>query len=189
MKRFFTADTHFRHSNIIKYSNRPFPNVKAMDETLIKNWNELVGPKDEVFHLGDLVFGYEEDIFRILRALNGNIFFIFGNHDKELRRFEKRWRGVNIPELTGRVSFLGDYREIKIEGQSITLSHYAFKVWNKSHHGAWNLYGHSHGSLPDDPNSLQIDVGVDCHNYRPISFEEVKGIMTKKTFKPIDHHG
>jgi len=63
------------------------------------------------------------------------------------------------------------------------------RVWNKSHHGALNLYGHSHGSLPDDPHALAIDVGVDCHNFTPISFEQVKKIMSKKTFKPIDHHG
>jgi calcineurin-like phosphoesterase family protein len=63
------------------------------------------------------------------------------------------------------------------------------RVWNKSHHGAWHLYGHSHGTLPDDPNALSFDCGVDCHNYTPISFEQVEAIMAKKTFKPIDHHG
>jgi calcineurin-like phosphoesterase family protein len=51
-----------------------------------------------------------------------------------------------------------------------------------------NKYGHSHGSLPDDNKSLSFDVGCDSHNYRPISYDEVKKIMSKKTFKPIDHH-
>jgi len=63
------------------------------------------------------------------------------------------------------------------------------RVWNKSHHGAWHLYGHSHGTLPDDKNSLSFDVGVDCHNFTPINFEQVSAIMKKKNFKPIDHHG
>lgn len=63
------------------------------------------------------------------------------------------------------------------------------RVWNKSHYGAWMLYGHSHGSLIDDPNSLSFDVGVDCHNYKPFSFEEVKEIMSHKIWKAIDHHG
>ena len=44
-------------------------------------------------------------------------------------------------------------------------------------------------SLPDDPNSLSMDVGVDCHNFFPVSFEEFDARMKKKTFKPIDHHG
>jgi calcineurin-like phosphoesterase family protein len=79
--------------------------------------------------------------------------------------------------------------EIAVEGQDITLCHYALRVFNKSHHGSWHLYGHSHGTLPDDPNSLSFDVGVDCHNYFPISLDQVKKIMSKKTWKPIDHHG
>lgn len=58
-----------------------------------------------------------------------------------------------------------------------------------SHRGAWNLYGHSHNSLKDDPHSLQLDVGVDAWDYRPASFEEVRERMSKKTFQPVDHHG
>lgn len=58
-----------------------------------------------------------------------------------------------------------------------------------SHHGSWQLYGHSHNSLKDDPHSLQLDVGVDAWDYRPASFEEVRERMSKKTFEPADHHG
>jgi len=99
---------------------------------------------------------------------------------------------------------------IKIGEQQIWLSHYAHRVWNKSHHGVFHLFAHSHNSLPDDPNSLSFDVGVDAtaarlsglpsgktvvagttkpEDYRPISFDEVVEIMSKKTFKPLDHHG
>jgi hypothetical protein len=28
------------------------------------------------------------------------------------------------------------------------LCHYAMRVWNRSHHGAWHLYGHSQGESP-----------------------------------------
>jgi calcineurin-like phosphoesterase family protein len=73
--------------------------------------------------------------------------------------------------------------------RDITLLHYALRVWNKSHYSSWHLYGHSHGSLPDDPNSMSFDVGIDCHNYTPISFEQVKAIMARKTYVPVDHHG
>jgi len=60
------------------------------------------------------------------------------------------------------------------------------KVWQASHHGTYHIYGHSHGELPDDSSSLSFDVGVDCHNYCPINYEEIKCIMkTKQWASPI----
>ena len=56
-KTFFVSDTHFNHTNIIKYCNRPFNNADEMDAALIKNWNTKV-PKDGiVYHLGDFAWG------------------------------------------------------------------------------------------------------------------------------------
>jgi calcineurin-like phosphoesterase family protein len=179
MNYWFTADTHFGHANIIKYCNRPFANEQEMNAAMIKNWNALVKDEDIVYHLGDFCFGREDYHFNaFFKQLKGMIILIKGNHDK------LAWRN--------RSNFFASYdtyHEIRVNGQDITLNHYAQKVWNKSHHGAWHLYGHSHGSLPDDPNSLSFDCGVDCHNFTPINFEHVKEIMSKKTFKPIDHHG
>jgi calcineurin-like phosphoesterase family protein len=63
------------------------------------------------------------------------------------------------------------------------------KVWNGSHKGDWQLYGHSHGTLPDDPNALSCDVGVDCWNYFPVSMEQLRAKMKTKNYKSIDHHG
>ena len=50
--------------------------------------------------------------------------------------------------------------------------------------GLGTFTGNSHGNLKDDPESLSLDVGVDCHNYRPIAYEEIKKIMSKKNWKP-----
>jgi calcineurin-like phosphoesterase family protein len=182
MKYFFSSDFHFNHVNILTYSKRPFKNVEEMNETIITNWNSRVSPNDVGFFLGDFVFGGESEVARFLSRLNGTINIIFGNHDKSLRNFAKH-------VVLNKVNYLGDYAEVTINGQFIVLSHYAFRVWNRSHYGSYNLYAHSHGSLPDDPNARAIDVGVDCHNFYPISFEQVAAIMEKKNWKPIDHHG
>lgn len=47
-----------------------------------------------------------------------------------------------------------------------------------------SLYGHSHGTLPDDEAALSFDVGVDCHNFYPVSYEEVKAVMARKKWTP-----
>lgn len=172
-KIYFISDTHFGHQNIIKYCNRPFKNAYEMDEALIRNWNETVSQDDMVYHVGDFALG--SDPAKILRRLNGSKILIKGNHDKR-------------PQLAHGWSEIHPYLEITIEKQFIVLFHYSMRVWNKHHHGSWQLFGHSHGSLPDDPTAKSIDVGVDCHNYRPISFEDIRRIMAKKTIAVVDHH-
>ena len=66
------SDTHFGHKNVIKYDNRPFQDVAAMDEALIKNWNSVVKPGDTIYHLGDFAFSSEDKVCEVLERLNGN---------------------------------------------------------------------------------------------------------------------
>lgn len=156
-----------------------------MDDTLIKNWNRVVGSSDTVYHLGDFAFYKDQQHTRnVIRALNGNKILIRGNHDKNLE-----------PETLQMFGGVHSYYELNIADkdvargkQMIVLFHYSMNVWNKSHHSSWHLFGHSHGTLPENSHSLSFDVGSDCHNLTPISYEQVKKIMSKKTFKPVDHH-
>ena len=176
----FTSDTHFGHTNVIKYSNRPFADVDEMDEMMIKAWNERVRPGDRVYHLGDFSFHRLEKTVEILGRLAGQKYLVFGNHDKRMRK-ETRF--------TGHWLWSRDLDQIEVDDQKIVLCHYAMLTWNQSHRGSWMLHGHSHGSLPDDPHSLRMDVGVDPNGYRPINLEEVREIMSKKEFRSVDHHG
>jgi calcineurin-like phosphoesterase family protein len=187
MNYWFTSDTHFFHKNICKYANRPFANIYEMNEVLIKNWNEKIQDDDIVFFLGDFAFANGAQIKDLFFKLKGKISVIWGNHDQSLKQFLKGIK--NYPELWKRIEILGDYAEITVNNQDITLCHYAMRTFNGSHRGSWQLYGHSHASLPDDPHSLSIDVGVDCNNYYPFSFEQIKEIMSKKLWQPVDHHG
>ena len=68
---FFTSDTHFNHTNIIRFCNRPFKDVSHMNETMISNWNRVVGPEDIVFHLGDFCLGGSAEWINVLNRLNG----------------------------------------------------------------------------------------------------------------------
>lgn len=189
MTTFFTADTHFGHTRIMEYSHRPFKSAEEMDEALVANWNAVVRSGDTVYFVGDLSFRDHKNTAWLLSRLNGNIGLILGNHDKKLQ----------LSEVLRRFVFVKDLYTVKVEDpdvdgrsrgiQRIVLCHYAMRVWEAMHYGAWHLYGHSHGSLPDDPRAKAFDVGVDCHGYKPISYERVKEIMATKTFAPLDHHG
>lgn len=186
MTIYFTADLHLDHANIIRYCNRPFQDVQEMNECLIKNWNSCIQPNDQVYILGDLVFAFESRAISLVKRLNGEKFLIEGNHDSKIlrsREFRNQFNGI-YPIYELEVQDSDAYRS----KQKITLLHYAMRVWNKSHRGAWHLYGHSHGTLPDDPNSLSFDVGVDANQYFPISYQQVKARMKQKTWTPIDKH-
>jgi calcineurin-like phosphoesterase family protein len=78
--RWFTSDEHYFHKNIITYSKRPFRDVPEMNEEMIRRHNAVVGPQDEVWHLGDFVM--KGDPGDILSQLNGRHHLVSGNHDK-----------------------------------------------------------------------------------------------------------
>src|ERR1035437_2359950 len=122
-----------------------------MNEALVNNWNSVVKPEDTVYYLGDFGFGSAESLINYANQLNGTKHMIWGNHDKELQKY----RGDTCFVTTSH------YKEITIENQFIVLSHYAFLVWNKCHRSSWNLFGHSHNSLPVDMTVKRLDVGVD----------------------------
>ncbi|NOQ73967.1 MAG: phosphoesterase [Crocinitomix sp.] len=176
---YFTSDHHFGHKNIIKFSERPFKDVNEMDEFMIQKWNEKINPEDEVYHLGDVGLTSSGNLRKILDRLNGKIYLINGNHEKAAQACHSRFEWIK------------DYFELVIKDdefkkgqQLLVLSHYAMRVWNASHWGTYMLYGHSHGHLPDDPKALSFDVGVDCHDFSPLSYEEVKAIMKTKNWEP-----
>lgn len=179
MKHYFTSDYHFGHTNILKYDNRPYTDIVTHDNDIIAKHNSIVTDEDEVYFLGDFTFSKDKKyVESLLVRLNGKKFFIKGNHDRSDM--------IKLYHKYG--TYLGELAEIFVGEQKIVLCHYAMKVWNKSHCGAWHLYGHSHGSLFNDPSSLSFDVGIMLNNYYPLSFEQISVIMSKKQFKSIDHH-
>ena len=79
--KYFIADTHFNHENIIRYCNRPFENSNEMNEYIINKWNSVVNENDVVYHLGDVGFGNTEELKQLVGRLNGTKILIRGNHD------------------------------------------------------------------------------------------------------------
>jgi calcineurin-like phosphoesterase family protein len=199
MTRFFTSDTHFGHKNIIKYSNRPFNDVQHMNEMLIKNWNDTVAPDDLVFHLGDVALGPWEDWDRVLTRLNGYKVLVVGNHDRifkgEKPRMQERfadtyhqWFDEIHDNITGLMIDLGFH---------VNLSHFPydgdshdgdrFTEHRLEDRGTVLIHGHTHAEYNSKgldarvsyskANTLQIHVGQDAWNYRPVSEDEVCNLL------------
>jgi calcineurin-like phosphoesterase family protein len=177
---FFTSDEHYGHSRIIGFANRPFDDITEMREELIRRHNDVVGPGDLVYHLGDFSFQEPEEAIKVVKRLNGNKFLVWGNHDKALRKSK---------EFMSQWIWCKDQAEIEVQGTKVVLNHFPMLAWNKSHHGSFHVHGHCHGTLKPDPGARRVDAGVDCFDYYPAHFEEIKAIMDKKVFVPIDQHG
>ena len=59
-------------------------------------------------------------------------------------------------------------------------------TWDGSHRGIWQLYGHIHTEkgkktpLDDKLVPNQYDVGMDNNDYTPVSWQQLKEIITKR---------
>ena len=168
---FFTADTHFFHKNVIRYCNRPFSSVAEMNDILIQNWNSVVNPGDIVYHLGDFAHCCKpHEAIAIRKQLNGQIIMIRGSHDHHMSFLAPYLTNVHTV-LTAKF-----YDKPEME---ITLSHHPFLSWPKCHYGTWHLFGHHHGNLrlPAEIMGKSFDCGVDCWDYKPISYDQVVAAM------------
>ncbi len=159
---FFTADTHFGHGGARGLYRRPFDTTAAMDRAMIERWNAIVGPDDEVWHLGDVALGLNPDrIASLLATLHGRKHLVRGNNDTDAVSALDHWRSVH------------DLVRLEHDGVRMTLCHYALRTWPDQARGGLNLHGHSHGRLKPFPR--QFDVGVDARDFRPVTLPDLLG--------------
>jgi calcineurin-like phosphoesterase family protein len=187
-KPFFFSDPHWGHPRICQYSNRPFGSLHEMNQALIENWNSVVHQHNHVYVLGDVSFTSRHATAAILQKLKGKKFLVAGNHDSKHRKQQ---------EFQSCFEWVKDYHELHVQdaeapgrNQLIVLFHYPIESWNKARHGSWHLHGHTHGSYNarnEARGIKRLDVGVDVHGYKPVSYEQIKAIMaTRQVTK--DHH-
>ena len=111
-------------------------------------------------------------LFLILDRLNGRIYLIMGNHDlKNIRQ-----------GYIDRFEHVAMQMHITVGKQKIYLNHYPFLCFDGGYKDVWQLFGHVH-TRKNNTYPTQYDVGVDNNNYTPVSFEQVKRIMTKQIEK------
>lgn len=159
---YIISDTHFYHEHITGTkgfckTRKHFSGSKEMNETIIDNWNAVVGAEDTVYHLGDIGLGRRRDVLEILKRLNGRIYFVRGNHDcsRDLTVFEKE-SPILLEEPKFKIIPMGTIKKRK--GIMYYLTHYPQKL-GASRLKIRNLCGHLHESESSDPNVL--NVGID----------------------------
>jgi calcineurin-like phosphoesterase family protein len=150
---FLISDTHFGHTNIIKYCDRPFANADEMDEALIKNWNSVVGPQDKVYHLGDVTLSTKK--MWIMDHLNGTKVLIKGNHD--------------IFPLKVYTPYFKDIRGSH-EIANLLLTHIPVHKSQFTRYKA-NVHGHLHEKILKERG--YHSVCVEQTNYTPIALDEL----------------
>ena len=200
MRTFVTSDLHFFHRNIIDYSNRPYrdangdPDVDAMNEGIISNWNEVVSDGDRVYIIGDVSMGGKAKapaLAECLRRLNGDKYLVPGNHDTWILDSEECMKELTLLPAIYELKVSDDTLPKKgnqIARQTIVLCHYSMRVWHKNGRGAWHLFGHSHGTMDGIGKSFDIGFDGPYSNHRPMSYEQVREIMNTRELVLLDHH-
>lgn len=167
---FFIADTHFGHRGIIEFSetkpHRPFTTIEEHDAELVRRWNNVVGPKDTVWHLGDFCFGKRN--LEIAAQLNGNKKLVMGNHDMYATEDYLRY----FTRIAGLVEYKG-----------LVLSH---SPLHDSQLARWymNVHGHLHTkrvmkkiwikagvTIDGIPDPRYVCVSAEQVNLTPVPFD------------------
>lgn len=195
------SDPHYAHKNICRGTTnwrtpkgeipisqtRDFETVEKMNETIIRNINNVVGQNDVAICLGDWSFSGFETIreFRE-RLIVKEIHLILGNHDD----FIERNRG-NIREIFTTVTH---YNRLELDEYKFELLHYPISSWRNMKRGSMMLHGHCH--LPPNKRfgiGKRMDIGLDSHpEFRP--YHIIREIVPLLKNRPIvseisdDHH-
>ncbi|WP_150272887.1 metallophosphoesterase family protein [Paenibacillus tepidiphilus] len=169
MQRYYIADPHFGHANIIHMTKRPFATVEAMDQAMIDAWNERVTDEDEVYIIGDLIYRSRFTAGYYLSQLKGSKHLILGNHDKWLKPEEHHHFFESISHI----------KELTDEGKYLVLCHYPLAEWPGFHRNSLHIFGHIHNTREGDAfryyqgNTRMLNAGVDINHYAPVRLQEL----------------
>lgn len=160
-----TADPHFGHANICKFTNsdgskvRPWDDVNEMDAALIKNWNDRVHSQDRVYLLGDVTFT-AKNMHKYISQLSGRICLVPGNHDpKKMRKY---------------FELFDDVRGY-VQRNGWIMSHIPIHPGSLGRWGL-NIHGHLHGNhvkIGDAPDLRYVCVSVEHTDFAPVELTQL----------------
>ena len=175
VEHFFVSDTHFFHESILS-TRKLFGSIEEHDNTIVQNWNSVVGKCDRVYHLGDVVLGAgslheNKRVITLLSKLNGKKTLTLGNHDSRAKIEVYRCFFDNI---VGSLKFKGDFicQHFPVHPQQLVERFRA------------NIHGHTHSKnielLDGRRDPRYVNVSLEQIGYTPISFEVIKENLRKE---------
>lgn len=196
---FFTADTHFDHQRTLELSQRPFVNLNEMNKALVDNWNNTVNDDSFIIHHGD--FGnpkFAKELRGHIILIPGNYERDAVKKDPEYySQFDNTKvlvLNANPDGLDSQIIVKDNKTKIKIQEKYPVELNPKATFENKAMQTLFtkiicthepminsapmkdtkncNLFGHIHGLQM--VKLYGLNVGVDSHNYKPISIETVE---------------
>lgn len=164
---YITSDTWFGRPQILQIANRAFNDIEEMNSTLIKNWNKKVKKTDVVFHLGN--FAWDPTTARkVLKKLNGKIYFLRGNQDAALEEVIDDFPNAEFVNQT--IKELADF--------DLVLCHYPLAVWNGKDSGTIHIHGHTVFSHKTNLTiESRFNICTDFWGYSPINYLTLKDFI------------
>ena len=168
---YFSSDLHLNHNKDFIYAERGFSSIEEMNETIIKNFNEIITPEDDLYLLGDNFLGELETGIHLFSQLLGKIHLIWGNHDTDTRKTAM----TECPNIVEICSYANMFHYHKWH---FYLSHFPTVTTNFDDYKkplkqrTLSLHGHTH-SKEKFNNWGAYNVAVDAHNCYPASIDQI----------------
>lgn len=167
----FTSDTHFCQQRTLELSRRPFVDVTSMDYEMVSNWNKRVTMQDEVIHAGDFIDPDKAaaKLKQMLSILNfKKMHWVLGNYDRKIKDLI-----VQCAAESGRdIAVYDSNYKFSTDKHSYVVVHEPNDFAIDASLDDIILYGHIHGRSFAKKNGF--DLGIDYHQYSPISIEQVE---------------
>ncbi|NNN21361.1 MAG: hypothetical protein HKL80_05080 [Acidimicrobiales bacterium] len=187
--RYWSADWHLGHQNIIKYCRRPFGSVGEMNDAILSQCYETLLPDDELWILGDVAMGDIGENLGLIKSINAHLVLVAGNHDRcfdtsrgDHQRWVDKYMEVGFSEIhVGAV-------EVEIGGVKALACHFPYfgdsretdrlTQFRPTNLGLPLLHGHVHEKWR--VSAGQINVGLDAWKGKLVEEETLAQLLRDK---------
>lgn len=187
----FTSDTHFGHARIAELAGRPEPDVDAMNDQMVNDFNRIVPPDNDVWMAGDTCLGQIAESLPVAGRLNGRKRQTPGNHDrtdpwnpKPGGSLDRAGWEAKYQEVAGIETIQGPI-ELVLDGTVFVFCHYPYEGDSQEvdrfadrqpeFNGRPIIHGHVHEAwrVRMYRGVPMVNVGVDAWGGKPVSAWDV----------------